>query len=167
DVQAIGRRLREGPPRAPLRIEVDVGDDADVAAGLGDRIVLIQERGAGGEWRVDGRPFDIWSQATPRAALRTFLRAIERRRFDIVAGLVPNRYRAGITPDKLRDYWEGAGSDGDRTRRDDNQKLLRRLRASIKAPIIEVGDEARMPYADSAEVVFVREDGVWKIEDPD
>jgi len=162
DVEAIARRLRAGAPRAPLRIEVEVGDDADVAAGLGDRVVLVLEEGV---WRVDGPPFDLWSQRTPRAALRTFLRAIERRRYDIAVRLVPSRYRAGVTADKLRDYWEGGGGDG--ARRDENQKLLQRLRASIKAPIVEVGDEARMPYGDNAEVVFVREDGLWKIEDPD
>jgi hypothetical protein len=32
---------------------------------------------------------------------------------------------------------------------------------------VETGDEARMPYGERAEVVFVKEDGRWKIEDPD
>ena len=32
---------------------------------------------------------------------------------------------------------------------------------------IESGDEAHMPYGQEMEMVFVREDGVWRIEDPD
>jgi hypothetical protein len=158
DLGAIARRLRQGAPGRPMRIDVDVGDEADVAAGLGDKVTLVLDHD---QWRVDAPPFDVYSQATPRAALRTFLRAVGRGRYDVAVRLVPNRYRAGVTPEKLRAYWEGE-------RKEENQKLLQRLRAAIRSPIIEVGDEARMPYGDnSAEVVFVREDGVWKIEDPD
>jgi glutamate racemase len=43
---------------------------------------------------------------------------------------------------------------------------LSELRASINAPIVELGDEAHMPYGER-EVRFVREDGIWKIDDPD
>jgi len=157
DATAVARRLRQDAARRPMRVEVDVGDDAEVAAGLGDKVTLVLDHD---QWRVDTPPFDTYSQATPRAALRSFLRAIAKGRYDIAVRLVPNRYRAGVTPDKLRAYWEGE-------KKDENQKLLQRLRAAIRSPIIEVGDEARMPYGDSAEMTFVREDGVWKIEDPD
>jgi len=157
EVTALAHRLRGSPPARPMRVEVDIGDDADVAAGLGDKVTLVLDQD---QWRVDTPPFDIYSQATPRATLRTFLRAITRGRFDVAVRLVPNRYRAGVTPEKLRAYWEGE-------RKDENGKLLQRLRAAILSPIVELGDEARMPYGDNSEVVFVREDGLWKIEDPD
>jgi hypothetical protein len=151
DAQALGRRLRENAARAPLHVEVDVD--------LGEKLPLVYE---GGRWRVDGQPFELWSQRTPRAALRTFIRALERRRYDVALRLVPNRYRPGLTVEKLRAYWEGE-------RKAENAALLDRLRAAISAgvPIVEVGDEAHMPYADRFEVRFMREDGAWKIEDPD
>jgi hypothetical protein len=151
DAQAFGGRLRESAASVPLRVEVDVD--------LGEKLPLVYDHG---RWRVDGQPFDLWSQKTPRAALRSFIRALDRRRYDVALRLVPNRYRPGMTVDKLRDYWEG-------DRKAENGQLLGRLRAAVLAatPIIEVGDEAHMPYADRFEVRFVREDGVWKIEDPD
>jgi hypothetical protein len=94
--------------------------------------------------------------------LRSFVRALERKRYDVALRLVPNRYRPGLTIDKLREYWEGE-------QKVENAQLLVRLRAAVSAntPIVEVGDEAHMPYGERYEVRFVREDGAWKIEDPD
>jgi hypothetical protein len=149
DAQTGGRNLREAAGRGKLRVEVDLD--------LGERLPLVEE---GGVWRVDGNPLDPWSQATPRAALRSFVRALEQRRYDVVLRLCPGRARAGLTAETLRAAWEGPD-------RENNARLLAQLRAAIRAPIAESGAEARMPYGDRAEVRFVREDGQWKIEDPD
>lgn len=151
DAQALGKRLREGAARGALRVEVDVD--------LGEKLPLVYE---GARWRVDGQPFELWSQKTPRAALRSFVRALERRRYDVALRLVPNRYRPGMTVEKLREYWEGA-------RKAENIELLGRLRAALSTgvPVVEVGDEAHMPYAERFEARLVREEGVWKVEDPD
>jgi hypothetical protein len=151
DAQDFGRRLREGAAKAPLHAEVDVD--------LGEKLPLVYE---GGAWRVDGQPFETWSQKTPRAALLSFVRALSRRRYDVALRLVPNRYRPGLSAEKLRDYWEGE-------QKTENVHLLERLRAAVAAgaPIVELGDEAHMPYGDRYEMRFVREDGAWKIEDPD
>jgi hypothetical protein len=149
DVQSAARRIRESAPRAPLRIEIDVD--------LGDKLVLVMD---GGQWRIAAQPFDLHAQKTPRAALRSFVRGIERKRYDVLLRLVPNRYRSVVTAETLRDYWEGE-------RRDENRKLLDDLRHNMNAPIVESGDEARMPYGQGSEVHFLREDGLWKIEDPD
>lgn len=151
EAQALGRRLRVGALKVPLHAEVDVD--------LGEKLPLVYE---GGRWRVDGQPFETWSQKTPRAALLSFVRALSRHRYDVALRLVPNRYRPGLSAEKLRDYWEG-------DKKAENGQLLDRLRAAVAAgtPIVELGDEAHMPYGDRYEVRFVREDGAWKIEDPD
>ena len=62
-----------------------------------------------------------------------------------------------MTADKLRQYWEA--------HQEETRALLARLQAALAAPIVESGDEAHMPYGPEHEVVFVREDGVWRIED--
>jgi hypothetical protein len=149
DVQAAAHRLREEAARTPLQIDVDVD--------LGQRLTLVLE---GGQWRVAAHPFDLYDQATPRAALRSFVRAVETGRYDALLRLTPNRYRVAVTVEKLRDYWEGE-------HKAENRKRIAELRANIGAPIVETGDEARMPYGDSSEARFVREDGLWKVEAAD
>ncbi|HET6279454.1 MAG TPA: hypothetical protein VFH73_00750 [Polyangia bacterium] len=149
DTAAVARRLRERAARGPLRAEVEVD--------LGEKVALVQQDG--GQWRMESQPFAVYGQQTPRAALRSFVRALELRRYSVALRLVPSRFRATVTVDSLREYWEGA-------RKAENAKLLEALRANMGAPIIELGDEAHMPYGDR-EVRFVREDGLWKIEDPD
>ena len=147
EVQAAAHRLREEAPRTPLQIDVDVD--------LGQRLTLVLEAG---QWRVAAHPFDLYDQATPRAALRSFVRAVETGRYDALLRLTPNRYRIAVTVQRLRDYWEGE-------HKAENRKRLAELRANIGATIVETGDEARMPYGDNSEARFVREDGLWKVEE--
>jgi hypothetical protein len=154
DVQGIAHRLKEEAARTPFQIDVEVD--------LGQKLTLVLEAG---QWRVAAQPFDLYDQHTPRAALRSLVRAVELRRYDAVLRLIPNRYRATASPEKLRDYWEGAKGEG--AKKPENQNLLKNLRGNIGAPIVETGDEARMPYGENSEVRFVREDGLWKVEDLD
>jgi hypothetical protein len=155
ETRAVGRNLRTEAGRGRMKIEVQLPPSSDLD--VGQPIVLVEEDGS---WRVEGHPLEAWSQATPRAALRSFVRALEQHRYDVVLRLCPTRHRVGLSIESLRVAWEG-------DQREENARLLARLRAAIRAPIIEAGDEAHMPYGDRSEVRFVREDGRWKIEDPD
>jgi hypothetical protein len=143
------RALREGAQRWGARVEVAVGND--------ETVTLVREADA---WRLDGTPFEPYGQATPRAALRTFVRAVENRRYDVLLRLVPSRYRAVVSADKLRSFWEG--EQGGR-----NRGLLRELRMALDARIAEEGDEAFLTYGANRQVKFVREDGAWRIESPE
>jgi hypothetical protein len=145
---AYGKRVGDAAARVAPRVDLQLPQ--------GDTVTLVLEAG---RWRVDGPAPDPWGQRTPRAALRTFLRALGARRYDIVLRLVPRRHRIDLTADKLRQYWEA--------RPDETRALLKRLQAGLAAPIVESGDEAHMPYGPEQEVFFVREDGIWRIEDPD
>ncbi|HSZ83817.1 MAG TPA: hypothetical protein VLA14_16135 [Polyangia bacterium] len=149
DTQALGRELRTEVAHRPARVELEVEP--------GRTVGLVEE---GGAWRVDGPSIEPWSQRTPHDALRSFVRALELRRYDIVLRLAPTQRRAALTVEGLRAYWEGE-------RKADNDQLLAHLRAALGAPIVETGEEARMPYGARAEVHFTREDGLWKIEDLD
>jgi len=149
DTQALGQKLRAEVAPRPSHVELEVDP--------GRAVSLVEESGA---WRVDGPSFEPWSQRTPRAALRSFVRALELGRYDVVLRLAPIERRAGLSVEGLRAYWEG-------DHKADNAQLLARLRGALGAPIVETGDEARMPYGERAEVRFVREGGLWEIEDPD
>ena len=148
DTRALGKRIGEQAARVPPRVDIQLAQ--------GEPLSLVLEDG---RWRVDGPLPEPWGQRTPRAALRTFVRALGERRYDVVLRLVPRRHRVDLTAHKLRQYWEA--------HRDETRALLSRLQAALGAPIVETGDEAHMPYGPEQEMVFVREDGVWRIEDPD
>jgi hypothetical protein len=148
DTKDLGRRVAEQAQHVAPRVDVQLAQ--------GDAVALVLESG---RWRVDGPAPEPWGQRTPRAALRTFVRAMGERRYDIVLRLVPRRHRAELNTDKLKQYWEAHPEE--------TKAMLARLQAALAAPIVESGDEAHMPYGSDLEMVFVREDGVWRIEDPD
>jgi hypothetical protein len=145
----LGQRMVAEAPAIPPRVDLELS--------LGEQVPLVLE---GGQWRIDGPVFEAWGQGTARAALRTFVRALEARRYDIVLRLVPNRYRADLTAERLRIYWEGDDAK-------DHAAMLTELRAALGAPIVEAGDEAHLPYPPGRQASLVREAGQWKIEDPD
>jgi hypothetical protein len=145
----LGQRMVAEAPALSPRV--------DMTLSLGERVPLVLE---GGHWRIDGPVYEAWGQGTPRAALRTFIRALDARRYDVVLRLVPDRYRGALTVDRLRDFWEGA-------KKDEHLALLERIRAAVGGPLTETGDEARLAVPPDREVVLWREGGVWKILDPD
>ncbi len=147
--KAFGQRAVAAAPRVAPRVDIPVD--------LGDTVPLVLEQG---RWRVDGPTFDPWGQGTPRAALRTFVRALEAKRYDVLLRLSPRRYRGGLTADRLRRYWE-------EERREDGPALLARLRAGLAAPLVETGDEARLPLGLEREARLIREDGLWRVETPE
>ncbi len=147
DSRPLGEALVPRAPAAP-RAMLELTD--------GETLPLVQE---GGVWRIDAPPLEAWPRRTPRAALRSFVRALDQRRYDVLVRFAPARYRVGLTAEKLRQMWEGE-------RKTENQKLLLELRANLNASIVELGDEAHMPYGEH-EVRFIREDGAWTIADPD
>jgi hypothetical protein len=161
DAFAAGFAAAGGEPAAlGQRLVAEAGTVAPrvaVTLELGEEVPLVLE---GGRWRIDGPVYEAWGQATPRAAVRTFVRALDARRYDIVLRLVPDRYRAGLSAEGLRTFWEGA-------HKDEHQALLARVRAAAQAPVTETGDEARLSVSPDRVVKLVREAGQWKIEDPD
>jgi hypothetical protein len=142
-------RLR-GPTRA-------VAISAELRYGIGDRLRLVEENG---RWRIVESPIAFYSQATPRDALRSFIRAYKLQRWDIILDLVPSEYRERMTVDKVRKQFAGADQEAVAV-------MMSMLEANFDQPIVEKGAEARMPYGGRYEVEFRREAGKWKIQDPD
>lgn len=149
EVQQTARALsdRRGPAE----------QEAVVEYGEGEALRLVREHG---DWRVATDVVDFYDQSSPRAALRSFVRAMERRRYDVVLRLIPQADRDGMTAERMQEAWEGEG-------REEVERLLSNLRTALDNPIEEVGDRATMTYGDRFRVQFLREDGAWLIDDPD
>jgi len=130
---------------------------AEFVYGLGDQMRLVQEDG---RWRISSNPLDFYDQTTPKAALRSFIRAYRLERWDIMLRFVPNNYREKMDVAKMKAQFTGASHDKMET-------LMSTLEANVDQPITEKGNDARMSYGDSFEVKFIREDNVWKLKDLD
>jgi len=178
DVQDIARALARKGSVPVVR--------ATVTAPSGDELQLVYEDG---RWTIDGSGIDRYGQATPRQALEGFLRAFDRQRFDVLMRYVPDAEREGrtdalwgpvgqepaaasgggdagppadggaLTAAKLKEAWTG-----------DQKEYISSIVQAIKsalttARIEETEDRAAMPYGAGGTVLFVRENGLWKIED--
>ena len=130
---------------------------AEFEYGLGDTMRLVQE---GGQWRIATNPLGFYDQSTPKAALRSFIRAYRLERWDVMLRFVPNSYREKMNGDKMKAQFTGPSHE-------QMENLINTLEANVDEPIIERGNDARMSYGERFEVKFVKEDGVWKLKDLD
>lgn len=128
---------------------------AEMQYGFGDQMRLVQE---GGDWKIASNPLGFYDQTTPKAALRSFLRAYRLERYDIMLRFVPNQYREKMDAAKMKAQFTGASKDRMDT-------LMNTLEANVDEPIIERGNDARMSYGEKYEVKFQKEDGIWKLKD--
>lgn len=130
---------------------------AEFRFGLGDTMRLVQQNG---RWRIATNPIHFYSFATPREALRSFIRAYNLKRWDVMLRYVPNKYRQRMNVEKMKKQFHGDN-------RESVASMMSMLEANIDEPIQDKGNEARMPYGDHYEVKFLREEGRWKIQDLD
>lgn len=130
---------------------------AEITYGLGDSLHLVHESGG---WRIAENPLAFYDQSTPRAALRSFLRAYRLERWDVMLRFVPKAYAELMTVDKMKLQFTGESKE----RMD---QLMNMLEANIEEPIVEQGNEGRMRFGAGSEVKFVREDGRWRLRDLD
>jgi len=148
----VARNLQE-LRRAPTQVEVK----AEYEYGDGNRLALQLE---GGVWKLALDPVVFYSQRSPREALRSFVRAMERRRYAIVLRFVPNQWARVMTVEDVKRLFA-------REQIEATTQLLRNLKANIENKIELKADEAVMLYGDRFKVQFAREDGIWKIVDAD
>src|SRR5215212_9132398 len=86
-LEAFRRAVKENPQdateiaQAIARPASDPVITATVTVPNGDELLLVYE---GGKWRIDAAAVDLYGQSTPRQAIVGFLRAFERKRYDVV-----------------------------------------------------------------------------------
>jgi nitrogen fixation protein FixH len=130
---------------------------ATVTSGSGQELQLVLENG---KWKVEATAIDLYAQDTPRHAIQGFVRAVERKRYDVVLKYVPDSHREGLDATKLKGAWEGHDKD------EIDQVVVSLKQALPSATIEETGDRATMAYSQGT-MQLVRERGLWKIEDFD
>jgi hypothetical protein len=108
---------------------------------------------------VDASAVDLYSQATPRRAVTSFVRAFERKRYDVLMRFVPDGKKPGLDAKKLEQAWEGS-------QKQEMQRLIPAVKSALPtASFEEFGDRATMPFGAMGTVQLLQEHGVWKIED--
>jgi hypothetical protein len=148
-VKEIGRTLER--PTAPPTVT------ATVTSPSGQELHLVLEDGA---WRVDASSIELYAQDTPRHAIQGFIRAVERKRYDVVMRYVPDAHKEGLDVAKLKSAWEGH-------EKDEIQQVVSALKQALPAATIEeTGERATMPYG-AGTMQLLREHGLWKIENFD
>jgi len=110
--------------------------------------------------RVDASSIELYAQDTPRHAIYGFIRAVERKRYDVVLRYVPDAHREGLDATKLKSAWEGH-------EKEEIEQVVSALKQALPtAAIEETGERATMAYG-AGTMQLVRERGLWKIENFD
>jgi hypothetical protein len=130
---------------------------ATVTSPSGQELQLVLENG---KWKVEATAIDLYAQDTPRHAIQGFVRALERKRYDVILRYVPDSHKEGLDPATLKGAWEGHDKD-------EIEHVLSSLKQALpSAQIEETGERASMQYG-AGTMQLVREHGLWKIEDFD
>jgi hypothetical protein len=121
-----------------------------------ETLVLTQDDG---QWYIAKEPIELYDQATPRAALRSFVAAFTRKRYDVILRLMPEADKEGVTSETLTQHFGHAA-------RDEIARMLSQLTPNLDAPIEQHEQHATMPYAEHRRVTFLLEQGRWRIQSP-
>jgi hypothetical protein len=149
DVQEIGRALAR-PTAAPVVT-------ATVTTSAGQELAFVLENG---KWKIDVSAIDLYAQDTPRHAIQGFVRAVERKRYDVAMKYVPDAHKEGLDAQKLKAAWEGHDKE-------EMEQIISALKQALPTTSPEeLGDRASMTHG-SGTIQLVRERGLWKIEDFD
>lgn len=113
----------------------------------------------GHAWVFAEDPTLAYDQSSPRAALRSLVRASQLQRWDVLLGLAPERYRLGLSEDDLRRAWsEGEYASALQTARD-------RLARHLADPIVSDTHEAVLDLGDGEAAHLEREGPRWVVVD--
>lgn len=148
EVEALLRSVES--EQAPPRVT------AELSTKSGQTLLLIYEQG---QWRIDESAIDLYSQSEPRQTLRSFIRAYENDRYDLLLRFVPQDDQEGLSEEVLRQAWQGE-------QKIEIEEIVEALRIHVEtAPLEVLGDQATMSYGAGSTAELVFEQGVWKIED--
>lgn len=145
-VARLARRLQQEPEQLTVT--------ATFKGSPGDELTLTLEDG---QWKANLSAIDLYSQNTPLAAVASFVRAFEQRRYDVLLRFVPDGERDGLTAEQLKTAWEGA-------QKQEMADIVAALQSALPtARVDEYGDKATLVYGSGGTVELLQENGLWKI----
>jgi hypothetical protein len=145
-VAALAKQLDQKPEQ--LKVTATFGSNG------ADQLELVLEDG---QWKANLSAIDLYSQASPIAAVASFVRAFRLGRYDVLLRFVPNSEKAGLTAEQLRTAWEGP-------QKQEMQDTVQALEAVLPTARLEqYGDKATLPYGSAGTVELTIEGGLWKI----
>lgn len=145
-VAALAKRLAAEPEQ--MQVTATFGGNG------ADRLELVLEDG---EWKANLSAIDLYSQASPIAAVAAFVRAFRLGRYDVLLRFVPDSEKAGLTAEQLRAAWEGP----QKQEMTDTIQALEAVLPTARAE--QYGDKATLPYGSGGTVELTLESGLWKI----
>src|SRR5215471_15521062 len=101
-IDAFRRMVKENAPEmkdiahALARPASDPLVTATVVSPKGEKLQLVYEEG---HWRLDGS-INLYGQSTPQQSVEAFLRAFERKRYDVMIRFVPDAHLEGLDAEK-------------------------------------------------------------------
>lgn len=162
-LEAFRRMVKDSPEevreiaRALSRPTASPVVTATVTTASGQELQLVLENG---RWKVEATAIDLYAQDTPRHTINGFVRAVERKRYDVVLKFVPDAHREGLDAAKLKTAWEGHDKD-------EIDTVVSAVKQALPtASIEETGDRATLAHP-AGTMQLVRERGLWKIENFD
>ncbi|OIP40084.1 MAG: hypothetical protein AUK47_09100 [Deltaproteobacteria bacterium CG2_30_63_29] len=109
-------------------------------------------------WRVEGGLFNFYGQRTARETLSSFIKAAERKKYDVLMRFVPTDYAAHMSAEQMQKQFE---ENPERI-----QEMIALLKQNQNNLITTRGNRAEMKYGPYT-MEFRKEEGLWKIEDAD
>lgn len=151
---------RQRSPSGAERAASAVRLSARAGSRHGEALVLVEQQGS---WSIGEDPTELYAGRTPRQALRSFVRALSRQRYDVALRFAPSQWAGKVDAAKLRAYWE----TGEQSRK--MQRVLRALQSNLGAPIRRsAASRAEMRFGAERQggehrVELVEQDGRWRI----
>lgn len=111
-----------------------------------------------GRWSITSGVADVGDRSTPRAAVRTFVRAVSAGDAELLLALVPSEARGWTTVEEIASWLI-----------EHEAELAERvalIEASLDRPLVEAGERATLNYGPST-LELVHEQGGWVIVDFD
>jgi len=110
-------------------------------------------------WKINSDLSVLFPDDTPRGALRSFLRAVDLERWDVVAGFAPRRFREELTPEAVRRVWTGGPES------DELHASRDLLREGLEGPLFVDAHSATLLLAGDRAAHLEREGARWVIVD--
>lgn len=100
-------------------------------------------------------PLEFYPQHTPQLALRSFVQAFSRQRFDVLVRFVPKSLESKLTVDTLKQRF---------TSEPKISAQVDRLRKHLDEPMTVEDTVARLPLGEDQAAVLLLEDGRWRVQ---